>query len=868
MFEYYLHSLENLVVIQQYVNAVNGLLIIPIFYLYDSLIRLTLYAESATTEQHRILKKVIANQERLGKWARYAPMNYLDKYYLVEAELNRVRGEDMAAAEDYDRAIQLAKENEYIQEEALANELAAKFYLAKGKLTIAKAYMQEARYCYLRWGANAKVKHLDLRYAHLLPKFEGSRNRSISGKAINSMTTSNDTLEVLDFNTIIKASQVLAGEVSLDKLLTKLMNLVLENAGAEKGFLILEIDGKLLIEASKSLVESQRPNQISFIKIEKSVPIERQDCLPNSLVNYVARTQEDVVLNNAAREGMFISDRYIIQHQPKSVLCTPILGQGKLIGILYLENNLTVGAFTRERLSVLRILTSQAAISLENARLYEQLENYSRTLEIKVKERTEELEKAKEAADAANRSKSEFLANMSHELRTPLNAILGFTQLINRERWLSGRANEYLNIISRSGEHLLELIDDVLDMSKIESGRMTLNETSFDLYRLLASLEEMFQLKAESKGLQICWERHATLPRYVRTDGQKLRQVLINLLSNAIKFTQRGSVTVRVKNQLESNLLNQYHLLFEVEDTGTGIAPNELNNLFKAFVQTETGKKSQQGTGLGLSISQQFVEMMGGKIAVNSHLGRGTIFKFDIVVSPGQVNELPAEKITQRVVGLAPDQPKYRILVVDDRWSNRQLLVRLLGSLGFEMREAENGQEAVNLWESWEPHLIWMDMRMPVMDGYEATKQIKSHLKGQATVIIALTASAFDKEKALILSAGCDDFVCKPFEEQTIFEKMTEHLGVRYVYDELNQTDSLPELPTQKVITPEALAVMPVEWLLDLKLAAIKLNSKHILQLCEEIPDRYVSLANAIAYLIDRVRFDVILQLAEQAINL
>lgn len=298
----------------------------------------------------------------------------------------------------------------------------------------------------------------------------------------------------------------------------------------------------------------------------------------------------------------------------------------------------------------------------------EQLENYSHRLEQKAQE-----------ADAANRAKSEFLTNMSHELRTPLNTILGFTQLMTRNSAVNPSGLEQLEIISRSGEHLLTLINDVLSMSKIEAGRITLNENSFDLYRLLDSLTEMLQPKAEFKGLQLIFERSSEVPQYVQTDESKLRQVLINLLGNAIKFTQEGSVALRVRqkqweqeeNPSYSLVPTSYFLHFEVEDTGPGIARTEFESLFKPFVQTETGRISQQGTGLGLPISQQFVRLMGGDVTVSSTLGQGTIFTFDIQASPAEVAEIQTRQLNRRVIGLELDQPKYRILVVEDKWENR-----------------------------------------------------------------------------------------------------------------------------------------------------------------------------------------------------
>jgi two-component system sensor histidine kinase/response regulator len=485
------------------------------------------------------------------------------------------------------------------------------------------------------------------------------------------------------------------------------------------------------------------------------------------------------------------------------------------------------------------------------------------------------LQQAVISAEVANRAKSEFLANMSHELRTPLNAILGFTQLMSRDCSLNSSQLEHLEIINRSGEHLLTLINDVLSMAKIEAGQTTLNENSFDLYRLLDAIEQMFKLKAESKGLQLTFEHSPDVPQYVRTDESKLRQVLINLLGNAIKFTSEGSVTLKVtrkkgkgKSEEDSFVLpfNFLLLTFSISDTGSGIAPTEFESLFEPFVQTQTGRTSQQGTGLGLPISRQFVRLMGGKIRVNSTLGEGTTFSFDIQVNPADMAEIPPQKLTRRIIALAPNQTRYRILVVEDKWENRQLLVKLLESLGFEVREAENGKEGVAIWETWEPHLIWMDMRMPVMDGYEATKLIKSHLKGQATVIIALTATAFEETRSVILSAGCDDFVGKPFQEEAILEKMAHYLGVRYIYAEeeaLPNTQSGEALNIEDGAIEAALSQMPQAWVQALHQAALCTEEKQIFNLIEQIPLEFTSLAHTLTDLVDNFRIDKIIDLTQ-----
>ncbi|WP_333325213.1 AAA family ATPase [Microcoleus sp. Aus8_D1] len=1046
LFGQYAEAVSNAASTMQYVESASGVLQVSYCYFYESLAQLSLYSDASQLEQKQYLKKVAANQKKLKKWADHAPMNHSHKFNLVEAEKYRVIGKDTQAIDFYDRAISLAKEHEYIHEAALAYELAAKFYLSREKELTAKAYMQEARYCYQLWGAAAKVKDLETRYPQLFA-IDRPTNKPISTTI---STTGSRSSSSLDIDTVMKASEVIAGEIVLDDLLSKLMKILIENVGAQTGYLILEDQGKLLVKA-EGAVDSVR------IQVLPSIPIENCPDLCQAVINYVARSQENLVLNDASREGQFTNDPYIKAHQTKSILCAALMNQGQLSAIVYLENNLTAQAFTDDRLEVLQLLSGQAAIAITNAQLYAQvkeresrltqfidampigvsvhdttgqityanrtahqlsaiptipaanseqlaevgqvylagtnqlypthqmpivrslggetikvddmelhrpdkivslevsstpivdetgkinyaiatfaditdrkqaeklLADYNRTLEQQVSDRTFELQReiidrqrAESAAQAANQAKSTFLANMSHELRTPLNAILGFSQLMNRGSNLFQEQQEHLNIITRSGEHLLALINQVLDLSKIEAGRATLNETNFDLHRLLNDIEDMFQLQAENKGLQLLVERASDVPQYVRTDEIKLRQILINLLSNAIKFTSQGGIDVRITNQESAQ-----HICFEIEDTGEGIDASELDKLFAAFVQTQTGEKSQQGTGLGLTIASSFVQLMGGEMTVNSRAGVGTTFKFDIKVNAVESADRPPEQPSRRVIAIAPDQPRYRIVIADDRWDNRQLLVKLLSPLGFEIYEAKNGIEAIEKWEQYAPHLIFMDLRMPVMDGYEATKQIKAKtssgsplfkgggggieplfkgggggieplskgspegskassssplfkgggggieplsksdgegIQGQATAIVAITASNFEEEKAVVLSTGCDDFIRKPFREANIFDALHKHIGVRFIFEELNAAPSFPENEVN-VLTKAAFSALPPELVANLQQAISNLDLEQMQIAIGQIREINQPLARAIATCIKNFQYEQLLNL-------
>jgi predicted ATPase/signal transduction histidine kinase/CheY-like chemotaxis protein/tRNA A-37 threonylcarbamoyl transferase component Bud32 len=795
LFEDYLEGLRSIEILHDSLSATPGQVTVTFYYFYESLIRLALYEQGSEDENTLILERVEENQAKLQKWATHAPMNLLHKFYLVEAERYRVLGDKLEAIAMYDRAIALAKENHYIQDEALACELTAKFYQSWGKQTIAKAYMTDAYYGYIRWGANAKVKDLEQRYPELLASVLNSATNIQTTPTTASITqetiTSSSAIDtsILDMASVIKASQVISGEIVLPHLLDKLMKILIENAGAERGTLILSHEGKWLIEATGTKEE---------VQVLESLPVEDSTDLAIAAIKYVIQTQKDVILKNASTEDFLSNDPYLQVHPTKSLLCLPILSQGQLKGILYLENNLISGAFTTGRVEVLKMLSSQAAIALENATLYH-------TLELKVEARTQELktkndrleieikerQRAEQAADTANRAKSQFLASMSHELRTPLNGILGYTQILNRDKHLSQAQKTGVKIIQQCGEHLLTLINDVLDLSKIEAGKMELQPNSFHLPEFLQSISDICRVRAESKEISLIYEPSPNLPRGILADEKRLRQVLINLLGNAVKFTESGGVTFQVESLPPAKVdPQQPHkiLRFRVQDTGIGMTPEQLTTIFLPFEQVNGTVHQTEGTGLGLAISRQLVEMMGSTIHVESAAGKGSQFWFELELPVLEHYQEKPQELPRVIRGYGGETRK--ILVVDDRWENRSVLVNLLRTIGFAVEEANDGQECLNQVQSWQPDCIIIDLVMPVMDGFEAMRRIRKMPDFQQVIAIGTSASIVSPGDQFSEEIGCDDFLLKPIREEQLLDCLGQHLELEWIYDEPAVVDS------------------------------------------------------------------------------
>ncbi len=989
-------------------KSLFGMFNVPIFHFFTVINMAAAYEETSSENQRKYKKVIKKSISKLRIWSENCPENFQHLHLLAKAEYHQLTGRMNSALSLYEEATSASVQNGFNNFAALSCELAGKFHFKIGGKRSATSLISEACQYYGNWGAKAKVQQLISNYHYLPEEFVPSTMDANSQQNQAKSKNSNS----LDFSAVMKASQAISGEIELARLLDKLMRIVIENAGAQKATLLLNNKNRLELTAHASVTKKGIITQINPSVDAKSY------C--ESIVNYVFRSKDNIVLRDASAQGPFTIDSYIIKNKPKSVLGMPIINQQVMRGVLYLENNLSPGVFTEERLEVLNLLCSQAAISIQNARLYSDLresETQHRTLlesinvgayraeanlegklikgnralakmfgysgwdsfqntsiqslflhkethytilnellnggtvrerevemrtkdgspiwinmtaslhhdddgkskclegvleDITEQKKTRQLERAKVAADAANHAKSEFLASMSHEIRTPMNAILGMADMLWESR-LSKAQRNYVNLFRNAGENLLLLINDILDLSKIEAGQITIEDIEFNLEDLFEEIGSIFALRAQVKDIDLCWYIGPEVPKIIIGDPTRIRQIIVNLVGNALKFTDNGSVTY------EASLTESGLLRVIIRDTGIGIPNSKMNPIFDTFSQADSSTtRNFGGTGLGLSICMRMIKCMNGGLFVSSQEGEGSSFAFTMKLDfPEQeINTPPLDDLsvllidkdspsrtylkqalnnlgatvqiattmneatitaaemsiigsrkktllvgtpewdsdcfevvkalkkdlcsTWKLIIIMEAKPKPRatararqlgatyiqrpiqprvivseinttdtnareleefedinfemnildssttdkegasILLIEDSEDNRMVVDLYLKETPFQITMAENGKEGLDKYIAGEYDLILMDIQMPVMDGYEATKAIRQYeLDNEVDQIpiLALTANAFQEDAQKCINCGCTDHMAKPIKKKKLISTLEEYLG-------------------------------------------------------------------------------------------
>jgi signal transduction histidine kinase/ActR/RegA family two-component response regulator len=702
---------------------------------FAALIYLRAWPNATADKRIRYEQAAFRMLDELRRLSSSCRANLEHKVLLVEAELARVRGLFDEAAELYQRAVDAAALEGFRLYEALANELAGRFWKERGLTTVARAYLREAHARYAAWGAKAKVDSLVEELGDLVSPAPHAAAR------VPDSRTGGDAkrfeAEPLDFLSVAKAWQAISSEIERDRLIDKLMRIIVESAGAQRGALLLKLDGQLRVVATAE-------NGGENIKTATAASIGASRLVTDSIVRYTARTGETVVLQDASAHGLFVGDVQVRERRLRSVLCAPIRVQDETVGVVYMENDLSAGAFTPSRAFVVELLAGQAAVSLENARLYADL-----------RAAMSNVEAARRDAEAANRTKDEFLAMLGHELRNPLAPILTALQLMHLRG--SNLFEKERAIIDRQVKHMVRLVDDLLEVSRITGGKISLESVPVDLGEALAQAVEMVSPLFDQRLHHLTTDVESGLT--ARGDRARLAQVFSNLLTNAAKYTPlRGRVAIRAWRDGSDAVVS-------VKDTGIGIAREMLPKIFDLFVQERQSiDRSRGGLGLGLALVRSLVGMHGGRVEAQS---AGTNQGSEFIIRLPAMTQSPdhaGAPIPVRAPRISPVHDLCRILVVDDNEDAAETMAEALRELGHEVRTAQDGGAALVCLESFTPEVAILDIGLPVMDGYELARQIRLQERLAGTRLIALTGYGQVADKVRAHEAGFDVHLVKPVE--------------------------------------------------------------------------------------------------------
>ncbi|MCP4296401.1 MAG: response regulator, partial [Proteobacteria bacterium] len=736
-----------------------------------------------------LLKVVRKNQLQLKKSAHCAPMNFQHKYDLVEAEMNRVSGDFTLALKGYQNAISGAQESGYIQDEALANELVAKMYLESSDGKVATIYLQEARKLYKQWGAFAKVIFLEELHSELL-----SRDSSVvAGEKL---------IDPFDY---MKALRTISEEIDLEPLLEKILTTIMEAIGASGGALINKDGDQFSLEHDP---EGKSADSIRLIRTRE------EERIPQTILQYSNRTKCSVLLKDAGTEGEFTRDPYIQKNSIKSIISFPICRGNEILSLIYMENNQTPNAFTKQHLEVLKLFSYQIVISLEHARSYEnQLEISQENIELNKKledllssekKNVEEQKEHLRMKEEHIRIKDEFLANISHELRTPLHGMIGIAEsLIDKSDLMANNVAEGLRTISLNGRRLTNMVNDLQDYSKLKGNKIQLRLRPLDIRENVSMALSLVQQQAEEKELSLFNRVVKDLPA-VMADENRLQQIFNNLIGNAIKFTSHGDIEISVSKK-------EKFLVVSILDSGIGIQSEYLKVIFSSFEQVDGSvERDYGGTGLGLSITKRLVELHGGTINVTSELGKGACFSFSLPISTEPALPLNLDVRLNRMSNLVgsteevvqkPSENKaigfYRVLAVDDDATNLQILHNYLSNESFTVTTVSSGNAALEEMEKEQkPHIILLDLMMPGMSGTDVCKKIREQHSQSRIPIIFLSAKNMVSDLQDGYLAGVNDYITKPFSKGELIARLKFHLDLSMASKKLA---SLKEFSNQSI---------------------------------------------------------------------